>query len=173
VLVGHFAAAILGRPALQTGLAIAGLPLAVLAVVYTAYLFAQARARDLWQNPLLPPHSLVQAVMAGSAALLPVAAWLEPAAVTALLRTLTGASILHLLLVLGEVTLGHPTAHAGLAVSEMVRGRYRKFFWLGLALSSAGALAPWIGVAAAPLALLGLLAHEHAYVQAGQSVPLA
>jgi hypothetical protein len=24
-----------------------------------------------------------------------------------------------------------------------------------------------------PLALLGLLAHEHAYVQAGQSVPLA
>jgi hypothetical protein len=33
--------------------------------------------------------------------------------------------------------------------------------------------APWIGVAAVPFALLGLLAHEHAYVQAGQSVPLA
>ena len=33
--------------------------------------------------------------------------------------------------------------------------------------------APWIGVAAVPFALVGLLAHEHAYVQAGQSVPLA
>jgi hypothetical protein len=28
-------------------------------------------------------------------------------------------------------------------------------------------------VAAVPFALIGLLAHEHAYVQAGQSVPLA
>jgi hypothetical protein len=42
-----------------------------------------------------------------------------------------------------------------------------------LLLVAACAAAPWIGVAAAPLALAGLLAHEHAYVQAGQSVPLA
>ena len=34
-------------------------------------------------------------------------------------------------------------------------------------------LAPLVGVAAAPLALVGLMLHEHAYVQAGQSVPLA
>jgi hypothetical protein len=40
-------------------------------------------------------------------------------------------------------------------------------------LVAAAVAAPWIGVAAAPLALVGLLAHEHAYVQAGQSVPLA
>jgi hypothetical protein len=33
--------------------------------------------------------------------------------------------------------------------------------------------APWLGAAAAPFALAGLLAHEHAYVQAGQAVPLA
>jgi len=33
--------------------------------------------------------------------------------------------------------------------------------------------APWIGPVAVPFALLGLLASEHAYVQAGQSVPLA
>ena len=33
--------------------------------------------------------------------------------------------------------------------------------------------APWIGTLATPLALAGLLAYEHAYVQAGQSVPLA
>ncbi len=40
-------------------------------------------------------------------------------------------------------------------------------------LVAAALFAPLIGVVAVPLALLGLLAHEHAYVQAGQSVPLA
>jgi hypothetical protein len=45
--------------------------------------------------------------------------------------------------------------------------------WLGAALVAAGLLAPWIGAAAAPPALFGLLAFEHAYVQAGQAVPLA
>ena len=30
-----------------------------------------------------------------------------------------------------------------------------------------------VGLAAAPLALIGLLLYEHAYVQAGQAVPLA
>jgi len=34
-------------------------------------------------------------------------------------------------------------------------------------------IAKWILPASGPFALAGLLAHEHAYVQAGQSVPLA
>jgi hypothetical protein len=33
--------------------------------------------------------------------------------------------------------------------------------------------APWTGTAATALALAGLLGYEHAYVQAGQRVPLA
>jgi len=55
----------------------------------------------------------------------------------------------------------------------MVSGRYRKFFRAGIVLATAGLAAPWIGALAAPFALVGLLAFEHAYVQAGQSVPLA
>jgi len=55
----------------------------------------------------------------------------------------------------------------------MTRGRYARFFWPGLAAAAVCVAAPWIGVAATVLALAGLLAHEHAYVQAGQSVPLA
>ena len=51
-----------------------GVPLAVLSAVYTAWLFAQAKARDLWQSPLLPPQLLVQAAPSGAAALLPIAA---------------------------------------------------------------------------------------------------
>ncbi|HEU4480629.1 MAG TPA: 4Fe-4S ferredoxin, partial [Actinomycetota bacterium] len=73
----------------------------------------------------------------------------------------------------GEHTLSTPTAHAHLAAWEMTHGRYRSFFWAGIVLVGVGLLAPLIGAWAAVPALLGLLAHEHAYVQAGQAVPLA
>ncbi|MGB9180623.1 MAG: hypothetical protein WCB68_15430, partial [Pyrinomonadaceae bacterium] len=82
-------------------------------------------------------------------------------------------SIAHLLLVAGEITLTHPTAHARLAVWEMTRNRYRAFFWIGIALSLVAVFALWLGLIAVPFALIGLLLYEHAYVQAGQSVPLA
>ena len=159
------------------------LALAVMTAIYTAYLFAQAKARDMWQNPLLPPHLLVQALLVGSAALLPFAAWLAPQIFFALLWTLGVTSLLHLLMIWGEVTLTHPTAHARLAVWEMVKGRYRAFFWVGIVLTFISGVAPWlslmgdydllVGLVASPLALIGLLLYEHAYVQAGQSVPLA
>ena len=58
------------RSRVRTVLLFFGLPLSVLAAVYTAYLFAQATARDLWQNPLLPSHLFIQALLAGSAVLL-------------------------------------------------------------------------------------------------------
>jgi Fe-S-cluster-containing dehydrogenase component/formate-dependent nitrite reductase membrane component NrfD len=173
VLALHFLCALLGEPAWTLPLVFAGLPLAAMTAVYTAYLFAQAKARDLWQNPLLPPHLFVQALLAGSAALLPFAAFFAESATPALSWALGASSLLHLLLVGGETTLAHPTAHAALAAREMTRGRYAAFFWAGLALVLLSTLAPWIELAAAPLALTGLLLHEHAYVQAGQSVPLA
>lgn len=158
---------------LQTVLMAFGLPLSILTAVYTAYLFAQARARDLWQSSLLPPHFLVQAVVAGSAALLPLAVVFEPTAVRPLVWTLGGASLAHLLLVLGETTLTHATAHARLAVEEMLFGKFRPYFWIGVVSMLLAVAAPWMGPAAALFALVGLLAHEHAYVQAGQATPLA
>ena len=169
----HLLGSLLGSTGLLRAVAVPGLPLAALAAVYTAYLFAQAKARDLWQSPLLPAHLLVQAALAGSAALLPLAAWLQPDAVRPLALVLAGACVAHLLLVAGEVTLPHPTAHAHLAVRELVWGRFGRFFWVGVALVAAGLLAPLAGAWVAAAALAGLLAHEHAYVQAGQSVPLA
>ena len=86
---------------------------------------------------------------------------------------LAAAAAVHAALVTGEVTLPHRTAHAHLATEEMVRGRFARFFWPGIAGVAIAVAAPWIGVAATTLALAGLLAYEHAYVQAGQSVPLA
>jgi len=180
---------------MQWWLIIPGLVLAGLTAIYTAYLFAQAKARDLWQNPLLPPHLFVQALLLGSAVLLPVAARFEgtrsaltfidavPPTVLASLWVLGVTSLLHLLMIWGEVSLTHPTAHARLAIWEMVHGRYQSEFWMGILLSILGGLLPClaifgyvstsIGIGGAPLALIGLMLFEHAYVQAGQSVPLA
>src|SRR5437588_3029362 len=171
----------------------AGLPLAILTAVYTGYLFAQAKARDMWQNPLLPPHLLVQAMLLGSAILLPFAYWLWPDSVELrpLMLLLAASTLVHLLMVCGEVSLSHATAHARVASWETTRGRYRHYFWIGLSLSILGGLLPRlaryrylsseymtlgpliiIGVAGAPLALLGMMLYEHAYLQAGQAVPL-
>src|SRR5205823_14656367 len=62
VLALHAIGSFAGLRGLQQWLVLAGIPLAAATAVYTAYLFAQAKARDLWQNALLAPHMLVQAV---------------------------------------------------------------------------------------------------------------
>ncbi|HXI22259.1 MAG TPA: NrfD/PsrC family molybdoenzyme membrane anchor subunit [Pyrinomonadaceae bacterium] len=189
VLAAHFVGSIIGSSSIQSWLMIAGIPLALLSAVYTAYLFAQAKARDLWQNPLLPPHLLVQALLLGSAVLLPLTlvsfdgspADIFNKAFPAALWMLTGASLIHLLLILGELSLTHATAHARVAMWEMTRGRYRTPFWTGIALAVAGGALPLaaffgflsIGMAGVLLAIAGVIFSEHAYVQAGQSVPLA
>ena len=186
VLAVHFAGSAAGVSAVPRAAAVAGLPLAAAAAMYTAYLFAQAKARDLWQNPLLPPHFLLQALLAGAAALLPIASWLDPAALRPLLWAIFAASFVQLMFAAGEATLTHPTAHAHLAIYELVRGRCRDFFWAGIGLTAVALAAAWVGLdAARPAAaaaaglvaalavLAGSLAHEHAYVQAGQAVPLA
>ena len=186
VLFLHFASTVAGAlgataaPGIAVApkaLAVAGLPLAIMTAAYTAYLFAQAKARDLWQNPLLPVHFVVEAILGGSAALIPAALWLEPTAVGQLAGLVAAASAAHLLFVLGETTLTHATAHARLAVHEMTGGRYRDFFLTSVVLVMVGIAAPLasgpLTALAALAALAGLLAYEHAYVQAGQAVPLA
>jgi formate-dependent nitrite reductase membrane component NrfD len=172
VLTVHFAASVAGFEAPQRWLAIAGAPLAGMTAVYTGYLFAQAKARDLWQDPLLVPHLLVQAALAGAAAAL-VAATALGSPTKELEWILVAAALAHLLMVAAQASTTHATAHAALASHELTRGRYGRWYWAGAVLVTAAAVAPWLGVAAAPLALAGLLAHEHAYVQAGQAVPLA
>ena len=168
LLALHFFFGGMGNASATRALLVAGVPLAILTAVYTAYLFAQAKARDLWQNPLLPAHFVVQAIVAGAAVLALVAP--DRAELSGLVA---GATLLHLLLVAGDVTLTHATAHARAAVYEITHGEFRGFFLLALGLSAVGLFTPWIGALGAVCALFGLLAWEHAHVQAGQSVPLA
>ena len=60
-----------------------------------------------------------------------------------------------------------------LATLEMTRGKYASYFWISMLLMVVALAAPWMAVPAVAAGLIGLLAFEHAYVQAGQSVPLA
>jgi formate-dependent nitrite reductase membrane component NrfD len=174
IVVLYLAASVFEVGPAQQVLGVLGIVLGLATACYTAYLFAQAKARDLWQSPLLPAHLAVQAVLAGAAALLPFAVWLSPAdGVRALEVVLAVAAAVHLVLVWTETNLPHVTAHARLASHEMVRGRFSRIFMAGVLAVAVSVAAPWIGVVAVPFALIGLLAHEHAYVQAGQSVPLA
>ena len=173
VLALHVAGSLSGSNVLQRLLMWPGVPIAILAAVYTAYLFAQAKARDLWQSALLPPQLLVQALLAGSATVLLIAPWLEPEATPVVARLTATLSAVQLLAIAGEIALAHSTPHARVAVHAMTRGRHAAFFWSGVILMTVGVLAIWLGPVGAVAALAGLLAYEHAFVQAGQSVPLA
>ena len=194
VLLLHFVGSIAGTVLLQRWLMIAGIPLSALTAVYTAYLFAQAQARDLWQNPLLPPHLAVQALVLGAAVLAPFAGVFsgpvgllpQISELALLLWIVLAGTTVHLLMIWGEISLTHGSAHAHVATWEMTRGRYRAYFRLGLTL-------PLLGMGGLIVAgtmtfmipafttlfvslfmlLIGMMLYEHAYVQAGQSVPLA
>ncbi|MDX1645922.1 MAG: 4Fe-4S dicluster domain-containing protein [Longimicrobiales bacterium] len=172
LLAAHVGASLAGRADLTPTLGWLGAPLAILTAVYTAFLFAQARARDLWQSPLLPAHLLVQALVAGSAVLLLLESGTGVSdGVAACFRWTVAA---HLVLVLSEASMRHPTAHASLAAREMIRGRHAHVFWIGAALAALAVVAvPWSPAVAAGAALVGLFLYEHAFVQAGQAVPLA
>ena len=154
--------------------AFAGAIVAVAAGTYTAWLFAQAKARDLWQSPLLAPQHLVAMIVAGAASLAIAARFLEPALIPMLARVTMIATAAHLLLIAAEAFMPHPTAHARLAVQEMTRGSYARSFVFGVLLQAIGALAAsYFGAGAAFLVLAGLLLYEHAHVGAAQAVPLA
>jgi Fe-S-cluster-containing dehydrogenase component/formate-dependent nitrite reductase membrane component NrfD len=164
-----------------------GLPLAVLAAIYTAFLFAQAEGRDLWQSPLLPAHLLIQSLVAGAGALLLAGVALPlPAGMGALLGWLFGVSLLLDLFVtlLGELGVPHASEVAARAAHAISHGRYRRHFWQGsillghllpLALTVVALLLPgWstVTMAVAGLAAIaGLYAFEYAFVMAPQEIP--
>src|SRR5262245_18200699 len=62
-------AALFGATSLRHFLLWPGGLAAILAAIYTGFLFAQAKGRDFWFSPALPVHLLVQALLAGTAIL--------------------------------------------------------------------------------------------------------
>ena len=157
-----------------------GLPLALGAAVYTAFLFGQAEGRDLWQSPLLPLHLVVQAAMMGGATLLATGAFLPLGELAPIaLYTFAGAVALDLFVVLlGDVGMSHASETAARAAKAITRGRWSRVFWVGaIGLGHVVPLAllvleqPLVSAVAALLSVVGLYLYEHAFVMAPQEVP--
>ncbi|MDT8307097.1 MAG: NrfD/PsrC family molybdoenzyme membrane anchor subunit [Anaerolineae bacterium] len=159
-----------------------GLPLALLAAIYTAFLFAQAEGRDLWQSPLLPPHLVVQALMAGSGALLVLNVVAVPDSIaTVAAVTFVVAVLVDLFVTLaGEFGVAHASEVAARAAHDISHGRYRNQFWGGsiglghvapLLLMLLWPVAPVVGALAGLAAIAGLYLFEYAFVMAPQDVP--
>jgi formate-dependent nitrite reductase membrane component NrfD len=167
------------------------MPAAVMTAIYTAFLFAQAKGRDLWQSPMLPLHLLVQAIIAGAcitAISAPVVH--DTAGVSGLCDViLVAALVTHVFLILvGEIWTEHSSRAKQRAISLMVSGPYSGHFWggaivAGVAVPLALLVAQMSGVSLLPatlvepmaalLALAGLLAYEHSFVMVGQSIRLS
>jgi formate-dependent nitrite reductase membrane component NrfD len=154
--------------------------LAVLAAVYTAFLLAQCRGRDLWQSPLLPARMLVSSAMTGGAVVLLASLVGDMGVQRTVLVALELAIVVHLLLVAFELFMPHGSTDSTLAMGMMVRGVLRVPFWsalvlgnllpLALLLLSANGL--WV-LPACVLVLLFSLVSEHVWVRAPQLIPLS
>lgn len=182
VLLAQFIAGVAGLTHWNIGLSIPGIILGGMTAMYTAFLFAQAKGRDLWQNPALPLHLLSQATLSGAAvySLAGLFLPLSPVALVIVHATLLAALAVHFALIVSEWVIPHVIVDAKRAAHQMIYGRYRAFFWTGMIVGAALPLLigifignPVAAAAVSVLALVGLLPYEHAYVQAGQSVPLS
>jgi Fe-S-cluster-containing dehydrogenase component/formate-dependent nitrite reductase membrane component NrfD len=185
VAVAFLVASAVGDAGVRDALRWVMVPAGVALAGYTAFLFNQCEGRDLWQSPLLLPHTIVNAVLAGAGAL-GIAA-LFVAAPVADQRALGWSVLLAASLGLAIIALDtfgtHPTRQAERAARNLWRDLYALPFWLSVALAgvlpvllAAGFLAfgglGWLA-AAGIAALVGLWLYEDAWVRAGQSVPLS
>jgi len=164
---------------------------------YSAFLFAQAKGRDLWQSPLFLWHLLAQAILAGAAILIILAAAAAILHITDLAgeglrqvqsldRILIASLALSALMVLGEVSLPPFSEDVHRATRLLISGALSRAFWLGFigAGTALPIIALWLALdrrgpdlilslGAAVLALGGLLIFETLWIVAGQAPALS
>ncbi len=168
---------LLGTP--PPWLLLAAIALGAATAGYSAFLFAQAEGRDFWQSPLLLPHLLAQAIVAGAGTIMMLASFTGRDVPENFDTWLGAGLILHLLMILGEVAVPHTNRDSAAASTHMTRKRKNAFWWGAMA---AGVLLPLGLVAlvgdagfglAGLAALVGLYIYEHLWIEAGQSVALS
>jgi Fe-S-cluster-containing dehydrogenase component/formate-dependent nitrite reductase membrane component NrfD len=157
-----------------------GATLAVIAAVYTAFLFAQAKGRDFWQNPLLSIHLIAHALLAGSAVWLLIDLASLGGTFAAARLCLMSALAISATTLLAEIVTTPPTSDAHRAMHWIIGKPMGQWFWLGGVVC--GHVLPFLllaanltsfGAIAAILALAGLYVIEWLWVLAPQHVPLS
>lgn len=184
VLGVWFLAGVLGSESVVRAAIIAAAVVAVAVAGYTAFLFGQAEARDLWQSPTLLWHMIAGAAVAGGGASLVAEAFASEAiAPDAFAWCLAiGASVLGLFAI-AERLSRHPTRNIAEAAHHLHSGAFALEYWTGFVLAVVIALvgaavvlaggAVWIGAAAGVAGMAGIWFMDDAFVKAGQSVPLS
>ena len=161
-----------------TALAPVVLVLAALTAVYTAWLFGQCEARDLWQTRLLLPHLLLHALGGGASVLMIIVA-ATGAPVGTALRVVFIVGVLGTgIIALADAFGRHRTANGAAAARALTRGSPSRLFWAALAIGIVlPVLLVFVGpawaIVAALLALVGWWLHGHAFVLAGQGPPIS
>jgi Fe-S-cluster-containing dehydrogenase component/formate-dependent nitrite reductase membrane component NrfD len=166
-------------PALRPFFAWVTFPLALLAVIYTAFLLGQAEGRDMWQNPLLPFQLFAQAVMVAGGVFLLLSLFIPfPESLHSFLARLFPAAIfVDLLLMLAGKFTSFASEVALLGYREMTKGRFRNAYWWGgvvlghLVPLVLLLLAPFLMPLAVVCTVVGLFFYEYAFVMAPQYIP--
>lgn len=182
VLTAWIVANYFAREELLSYIEPAGVVFGLMAAVYTAFLFAQAKGRDFWQSPMLGLHMIIHSLMAGLAVFL-ISGIFRPMHVglsLVLFFFTVALLIIHLSTLAIELTTTHSTEDAHTVVKMITRGRFSYQFWLGMILvgnllpllllmtGQAGSLA-----LAGLLILIGLFIGERIWVKAPQMIPLS
>lgn len=157
-------------------LMVPGAVLAIFGAIYTAFLFGQAKARDLWQSPILSAiHMLVHAVMAGSVTMILI----TPNSIEWMSSVLQWAIFLNLILIAKEVLMPYVTKDTQKAIQLMTKGHYSKMFWVGVVMGSIFPIiiltsmsGSWILIAGG-LALIGIFLTEFVRIRVPQLIPLS
>jgi ferredoxin len=148
---------------------------AIFGAVYTAFLFAQARARDLWQSPGISAiHMLVHAFMAGSVVMMVIA----PESTLWMANLLFLGIIINLIIIAKEILMPHDTPDTKKAIHLMTKGYYSKYFWAGIVI---GSLIPIVvlnafssmSLIAGGLALVGIYLTEFVRIRVPQMISLS
>jgi Fe-S-cluster-containing dehydrogenase component/formate-dependent nitrite reductase membrane component NrfD len=148
------------------------------AAIYTAFLFAQARGRDLWQSRLQPVHMGLHGLIAGAAGMLLVETMFFGSKGDDVSRFVLLVGLpLDALLALSEIVLPHATPAAAAAARHLHAGDAAARFWgvvvAGSVLGAALATIPPAAPVAALVALLVVYVRNDLWVRAGQTVPLS
>ena len=102
---------------------------AVMGAIYTAFLFAQAKARDLWQSKWASAiHMLNHAIIAG----LVVITVLDFSLLIQTVDILIGGIIINLFLITKEIFFPHDTSDTKQTITLIKKGYYAKYFWTGV-----------------------------------------
>ena len=155
---------------------IPGIVFAGLGAVYTAFLFNQARARDLWQTPIQSAiHMLVHAVMAGSVTMMII----TPDSSQWMANILLWGIVMNMVIMAKEILMPHDTPDTKKAIHLMTKGYYSKYFWFGATfgnLASAVILLTFTGnwvLLAGGMALVGNYLTEYVRIRVPQMISLS